>query len=61
MKRKYEYPKMEIIEFDTKDVITTSGVSDDDFLNGLDHVIDINNGNSGRFIFLGSKITKDGD
>ena len=43
MKRKYEYPKMEIIEFDTKDVITTSGVSDDDFLNGLD----INNGNSG--------------
>ena len=46
MKRKYEYPKMEIIEFDTKDVITTSGVSDDDFLNGLDHVIDINNGNS---------------
>ena len=47
MKRKYEYPKMEIIEFDTKDVITTRGVSDDDFLNGLDHVIDINNGNSG--------------
>lgn len=47
MKRKYEYPKMKIIEFDTKDVITTSGVSDDDFLNGLDHVIDINNGNSG--------------
>ena len=40
MKRKYEYPKMEIIEFDTKDVITTSGVSDDDFLNGLDHVIE---------------------
>ena len=33
MKRKYEYPKMEIIEFDTKDVITTSGVSDDDSLN----------------------------
>ena len=26
MKRKYEYPKMEIIEFDTKDVITTSGI-----------------------------------
>jgi hypothetical protein len=47
MKRKYEYPEMEIIEFDTKDVITTSGVSDDDFLNGLDHVIDINNGNGG--------------
>ena len=42
MKRKYEYPEMEIIEFDTKDVITTSGVSDDDFLNGLDHVIDKN-------------------
>ena len=47
MKRKYEYPEMEIIEFDTKDVITTSGVSDDDFLNRLDHVIDINNGNGG--------------
>lgn len=27
MKRKYEYPEMEIIEFDTKDVITTSGIN----------------------------------
>ena len=47
MKKKYIRQEMDIIEFDTKDVITTSGVSDDDFLNGLDHVIDINNGNGG--------------
>ena len=31
MKEKYENPEMEIIEFETEDVITTSGIDDGDF------------------------------
>lgn len=30
MKEKYENPEMEIIEFETEDVITTSGIDDGD-------------------------------
>ena len=41
MKRKYEYPKMEIIEFDTKDVITTSGIGGEAG-NPTDTLIDVN-------------------
>ena len=28
MKERYETPKMEIVEFETEDVITTSGIDD---------------------------------
>ena len=28
MKERYETPEMEIVEFDTEDIITTSGVTD---------------------------------
>ena len=31
MKEKYENAEMEIIEFETEDVITTSGIDDGDF------------------------------
>ena len=39
MKKKYISPEMDIIEFDTKDVITTSGIGGG---NPTDTLIDVN-------------------
>ena len=35
MKERYETPEMEIVEFETEDIITTSGNADDNSLPGM--------------------------
>ena len=35
MKERYETPEMEIVEFETEDIITTSGVQDENALPGV--------------------------
>ena len=35
MKERYEIPEMEIVEFETEDIITTSGNADDNSLPGM--------------------------
>ena len=35
MKERYEIPEMEIVEFETEDIITTSGNADDNCLPGM--------------------------
>lgn len=35
MKKDYEKPVMEVIQFDTKDVITTSGLTDEDYMTDI--------------------------
>lgn len=35
MKERYETPEMEIVEFETEDIITSSGNADDNCLPGM--------------------------
>ena len=35
MKERYKTPEMEIVEFETEDIITTSGVQDENALSGV--------------------------